>query len=192
MLSTTSTNPWTRFLQPIIDIVIHVEGKTFPANKSLLTQHSGYFRTVLSPTTTSLILPTVPADYFTLLLASMTSNLEVNDGNVYQLLLYGQLLQMPAVVLQCKAYIANQALNVSELMLQQQPSRSIISNTVIRPVPNKLQNTTPTVRRELSIFMDWLLVFFFCLITATSIMEALALLSNALSRLDIETCSDRK
>lgn len=145
MLSTTSNNPWTRFLQPIIDIIIHVEGKTFPCNKALLTQHSGYFRTVLSPTTTSLILPTVPAEYFTLLLASMSSTLEVNEGNVYQLLLYGQLLQMPAVVLQCKAYLANQALNVSAELMLPSSSRSV-SNTVVRPVPNKLQNTTVSSR----------------------------------------------
>ena len=84
----------------------------YPANKSVLSQHSGYFRTVLSANTTSLILPTVPAEYFALLLASMTSStgtLEINETNVYQLLLYGQLLQMPAVVIQCKAYIANHA-----------------------------------------------------------------------------------
>ena len=64
----SSSNSWTRFLHPMIDIVLHVEGKTFPANKSVLSQHSGYFRTVLSPNTTSLILPTVPAEYFALLL----------------------------------------------------------------------------------------------------------------------------
>ena len=108
----SSSSPWTRFLHPMIDVVLHVEGKTFPANKSVLSQHSGYFRTVLSPNTTSLVLPTVPAEYFALLLASMTSStgtLEINETNVYQLLLYGQLLQMPAVVIQCKAYIANHA-----------------------------------------------------------------------------------
>ena len=112
------THSWARFLQPLIDIVIHVEGKTFPANKAVLSQHSGYFRTILTASTTSLILPTVPAEYFTVLLASMTSTnghnfLEITQANVYQLLLYGQLLQMPAVVLQCKAYIANQALRAS-------------------------------------------------------------------------------
>ena len=58
----------SKFLHPIIDVVVHVEGKTFPANKTLLSQHSGYFRAVLSQSTTSLILPTVPAEYFTLLL----------------------------------------------------------------------------------------------------------------------------
>ena len=52
----------------MIDVVIHVEGKTFPANKSLLSQHSGYFRAVLNHSTTSLILPTVPAEYFSLIL----------------------------------------------------------------------------------------------------------------------------
>ena len=29
----SSSSPWTRFLHPMIDIVLHVEGKTFPANK---------------------------------------------------------------------------------------------------------------------------------------------------------------
>ena len=69
----SSSNSWTRFLHPMIDIVLHVEGKTFPANKSVLSQHSGYFRTVLSPNTTSLILPTVPAEYFALLLVKKQS-----------------------------------------------------------------------------------------------------------------------
>ena len=49
-------------------------GKPFPANKALLMQHSGYFRTVLSPSMTSLVLPTVPSEVFGLLWTSMASN----------------------------------------------------------------------------------------------------------------------
>lgn len=124
----------------MIDVVIHVDGKTFPANKSVLSQHSGYFRTVLSPNTTSLVLPTVPADFFALLLTSMTSNhLEINEGNVYQLLLYGQLLQMPSVIIQCKAYIANQALTSSQDF---NLNNRNVSSTVVRPIPNKIQQQT--------------------------------------------------
>ena len=49
-------------------------GKPYPANKALLMQHSGYFRTVLSPSMTSLVLPTVPSEVFGLLWTSMASN----------------------------------------------------------------------------------------------------------------------
>ena len=97
-------------------------------------QHSGYFRTVLSPTTTSLVLPTVPAEVFGVLLASMASNsgLNLTEINVYQLLLYGQLLQMPAVVLQCKAYLAN----LQQQQQQPQPPRpTALTPTIVRPIP---------------------------------------------------------
>ena len=67
-MTSLNLNWASKFLHPMIDVVIHVEGKTFPANKSLLSTHSGYFRAVLSHITTSLILPTVPAEYFSLIL----------------------------------------------------------------------------------------------------------------------------
>ena len=100
-------------------------GKPYPANKALLMQHSGYFRTVLSPSMTSLVLPTVPSEVFGLLWTSMASNsvLNINEANVYQLLLYGQLLQMPGVILQCKAYLAN---------LQQQQQHTTVGQKIIK------------------------------------------------------------
>ena len=180
-----STHSWAaRFLHPMIDIVIHVDGKTFPANKSVLSQHSGYFRTVLSPSTTSLILPTVPADYFAILLASMSSGIDINEANVYQLLLYGQLLQMPAVVLQCKAFIANRTsaaiiTSASDLQMpQQQPPRSL-SSTVVRPIPNKIQ---PQQQPQLwkpwlysaSLYQDWISRLAVASSSTTSIPSAAA------------------
>ena len=156
-------NSWTRFLHPMIDIVIHADGKTFPANKSVLCQHSGYFRAVLSPDTTSLILPTVPADYFALLLSAMASNnLDINDSNVYQLLLYGQLLQMPLVILQCKAYIANLTLNsygaASSTFLAPSTSGRAVSSTIVRPIPNKINQQPPpaAVAAAPALWKPWL------------------------------------
>ena len=69
---------------------------------------------------------------------TVLGGIDINEANVYQLLLYGQLLQMPAVVLQCKAFIANRAAIItSDLQMQQQPPRSL-SSTVVRPIPNKI------------------------------------------------------
>ena len=154
----SSNQAWTRFLTPMIDIVLHVDGKTFPANKSVLSQHSGYFRTVLSHNTTSLVLPTVPADYFALLLASMTSSntlmLEINETNVYQLLLYGQLLQMPAVVIQCKAYIANHAFIASAATTTTQSQQSGLFHY------NLLSLFSNLFKNEISSFIESLLFYF--------------------------------
>ena len=138
--------------------MIHVDGKPFPANKSLLMQHSGYFRTVLTPTTTTLVLPTVPADIFSLLWTSMASNsgLNLTETNVYQLLLYGQLLQMPTVVLQCKAYLTSlQQQQQQHVQEPQQPLRPPITSTIVRPIPNKIQLWKPWMYSA-SLYQDWL------------------------------------
>jgi hypothetical protein len=155
-------NPWTRLMASNIDIIIHVGGRAFPANKVVLMQHSGYFRSVLSATSTSLILPTVPPDYFAILLAAMCSNNAslvptLTSENVYQLLLYGQLLQMPAIVLQCKAYISTTAAAAakSPLILAASEAAATLtrqvsstataaeavttSSHVLRPIPNKVE-----------------------------------------------------
>ena len=117
-------------------------------------QHSGYFRTVLTPTTTTLVLPTVPADIFSILWTSMASNsgLNLTETNVYQLLLYGQLLQMPAVVLQCKAYLTSLQQQVQQ---PQQPLRPPITSTIVRPIPNKIQLWKPWMYSA-SLYQDWL------------------------------------
>ena len=138
--------------------MIHVDGKPFPANKSLLMQHSGYFRTVLTPTTTTLVLPTVPAEIFSLLWTSMASNsgLNLTETNVYQLLLYGQLLQMPTVVLQCKAYLTSlQQQQQQHVEQPQQPLRPPITSTIVRPIPNKIQLWKPWMYSA-SLYQDWL------------------------------------
>ena len=129
-------------------------GKPYPANKALLMQHSGYFRTVLSPSMTSLVLPTVPSEVFGLLWTSMASNsvLNINEANVYQLLLYGQLLQMPGVILQCKAYLANLG---QQQQPQEQPPMPNITSTIVRPIPNKIQLWKPWMYSA-SLYQDWL------------------------------------
>ena len=120
-------------------------------------QHSGYFRTVLTPTTTTLVLPTVPADIFSLLWTSMASNsgLNLTETNVYQLLLYGQLLQMPTVVLQCKAYLTNLQQQQQHVQQPQQPLRPPITSTIVRPIPNKIQLWKPWMYSA-SLYQDWL------------------------------------
>ena len=120
-------------------------------------QHSGYFRTVLTPTTTTLVLPTVPADIFSLLWTSMASNsgLNLTEANVYQLLLYGQLLQMPTVVLQCKAYLTSLQQQQQHVQQPQQPLRPPITSTIVRPIPNKIQLWKPWMYSA-SLYQDWL------------------------------------
>ena len=125
------------------DIIIYVEGKAFPASREVLCRHSGYFRTVLGPTSTSLSLPSVPAEYFGILLASLYTNcmtLGLSDDNVYQVMLYGQLLQMPAVVLKCNAYIANMS-NSESKEEKKADSEDETGQKIVRPIPNKPTST---------------------------------------------------
>ena len=87
-----------------------------------------------------------------------TNHLEINDNNVYQLLLYAQLLQMPQVVLQCRTYIAGR---VPQITVPTQ--ERVLSSTVVRPIPNKVP-IPPVPQPQLwkpwlysaSLYHDWL------------------------------------
>ena len=63
-----------------------------------------------------------------------TNHLEINDNNVYQLLLYAQLLQMPQVILQCRTYLADRVPQITVPNTQER----VLSSTIVRPIPNKV------------------------------------------------------
>ena len=63
-----------------------------------------------------------------------TNHLEINDNNVYQLLLYAQLLQMPQVILQCRTYLADRVPQITVPNTQEK----VLSSTIVRPIPNKV------------------------------------------------------
>ena len=99
-----------------IDIIVFAGGKPFPSNKMMLSQQSEYFNAAFQesqfrtdntdkPSQISNInLPTIPCEYFSILLSGMhnAGNFKslLNTDNVYQVLLYSQLLQIPACVSQ--------------------------------------------------------------------------------------------
>ena len=93
-----------------------------------------------------------------------TNHLEINDNNVYQLLLYAQLLQMPQVVLQCRTYLASRVPQITVPNTQER----VLSSTIVRPIPNKVQapvaststNTQPQLWKpwlySASLYHDWI------------------------------------
>ena len=88
-----------------------------------------------------------------------TNHLEINDSNVYQLLLYAQLLQMPQVVIQCRTYIAGRVPQITVPTTQER----VLSSTIVRPIPNKIP-APPVPQPQLwkpwlysaSLYHDWL------------------------------------
>ena len=129
--NTTSSLPGSsseRGLRPDnnVDIIVCAGGKAFPSNKDLLSNQSEYFNNVLNENGVSnmqppnnINLPTIPHDYFAILLAGMHSRGNfrsyLNKENVYQVLLYSQLLQIPNAMSQCREFITDQYLNARSL-----------------------------------------------------------------------------
>ena len=100
------------------DTIVTVSGRPFPVKRSLLSKNSGYFRTILlepisssSPVTYLNLAGLIPAEYFAILLKAMSEgpaslSADLDRSNVYQVLLYAQLLQMPQIFIdECNAYI---------------------------------------------------------------------------------------
>ena len=132
--------------KPVVNVVIHAGGKPFPSNKALLSTYSGYFKSVLNETSTTINLPTIPHEYFSILLAGMQTggNFEslLNVTNVYQVLLYAQLLQIPTAISNCRNFISK--LYLASMNLIQEPQLTPAATQlyqpqpkVIKPIPNK-------------------------------------------------------
>ena len=83
-----------------------------------------------------------------------TNHLEITENNVYQLLLYAQLLQMPQIILQCRSFIAQR---IPQIPVQTNTERTV-SSTIVRPIPNKVpqpQLWKPWLYSA-SLYHDWL------------------------------------
>ena len=101
-------------MSPEMDLILEVDDSIFPANALVLSAHSGYFRQAISqliPGQNRLRVPSViPSDYFGLLISAMYHPQGVlnflNSENVYQILLYAQLLEMPVATEQCRSFLA--------------------------------------------------------------------------------------
>lgn len=132
-------SPLQGLQHPSLDIIINVDGRAFPAHRAVLAEHSGYFKSVLASTSEpSLTLPTVPPDTFALLLSEMYSGvLNLTASNVYQVLLYAQLLQMPSAVLQCKSFLQTLPSPYFGGNLPSTSSNEPSSSKILRPIPSK-------------------------------------------------------
>ena len=85
-----------------------------------------------------------------------TNHLEITENNVYQLLLYAQLLQMPQIILQCRTFIAQRIPQIS--VQNAQNTERMVSSTIVRPIPNKVpqpQLWKPWLYSA-SLYHDWL------------------------------------
>ena len=111
-------------LNTTMDLVVTAGDKAFPVSRDSLAESSGYFGQLLSQLPTEqrqLSVPDlVPSEYLSLLLASTASEeclgAALTQANVYQILLYAQLLQMPRAAAQCRAFLAS----LQQQMLQNQ------------------------------------------------------------------------
>lgn len=124
-------------------MLVTVDGVTFPVDRDLLSSKSDYFRLaidLLGPSEQHLVVPLpIPAEYFSHLLASLHSPRGLASiltmENVYNLLVYSQLLQMPTAVAQCKAFLApNSLLERRQQQPQEQRQKSLRGFSFIDPI----------------------------------------------------------
>ena len=118
-------------------VVVNAGGKQFPAPRIVLTSYSGYFRSVLAGGTGNIDLPTVPSEYFSILLAGMqmggTFDGLLTISNVYQILLYSQLLQIPLAVASCRNFISI----VYYQYATPTPTTTPTPTPILKPIPSK-------------------------------------------------------
>ena len=169
-----------------IDIIVFAGGKPFPSNKMILSQQSEYFKAAFqedqfrnentdkSAPISNINLPTIPCEYFSILLSGMhtAGNFKsfLNTQNIYQVLLYSQLLQIPACVSQSREFLTELYINGQKHKDSIDPECTISSHTekpsayqqdksfiesqiptfnqkfgatkIIKPIPNRLLNTS--------------------------------------------------
>ena len=139
-----------------IDIIIFAGGRPFPSNKAILSQHSEYFKATLQESLykscsseknaqiSNINLPTIPHEYFAILLSGIHSpgNFKelLNAENIYQVLLYSQLLQIPTCVSQSREFLTELYVNERKLNKSVYPVSSItsISDKSSTYLPEKL------------------------------------------------------
>lgn len=176
-----------------IDIIVFAGGKPFPSNKMMLSQQSEYFKATFlesqfrtentdKPSQISNInLPTIPCEYFSILLSGMNNagNFKslLNTDNVYQVLLYSQLLQIPACVSQSREFLTELYINGRKRKDAVDPECSIACHTekpstyqqdrsfneshippfdqkfgatkIIKPIPNRFLNTSNPIIKNI-------------------------------------------
>ena len=170
-----------------VDIIISAGGKVFPARKATLSHQSQYFKSALDesvvtgrPPIHNINLPTIPHEYFSILLAGMNTNGNytplLTTENVYQVLLYSQLLQIPNSISQCREFIAdlylsdrrlrnplipnmsidkhrvksneNNARDVFDVHTAPSCSQAMSSGKIIKPIPNRISRGTSQIYEE--------------------------------------------
>lgn len=113
-------------LQPDIALIVgNIQAVKFFAHKFILSNHSGYFKTLLSSYKGYEVhISNINAQTFAYLLTFMyTGHLDLNPLNVYELFLASNLLHITEALALCRQFIAE---------TQQIPSKSIV-----KPIPRK-------------------------------------------------------
>ncbi len=131
---------------PAADLVVYVCGRPFPANRSLMASASPYFAALLaaSPGEQHLALPSfIPPDVFAILLADIHSGgsltLALTADNVRQVMLYAQILHLPAAVQACKEFVEGE-----------QQRRSISAAGILKPIASRplMRSSQPMLKEE--------------------------------------------
>lgn len=130
-----------------LDLIVTAGGERVPiaCNKSALAAQSGYFSHQLSlPSCPNAVdLPSVPADIFRLLLLFIyTGQLDVTEENVYQLVWYAQMLQIPRALLHCSHFLS---------------SRPAVQPRLVRPVARPGLPLLSLPHLAASFYSDWVL-----------------------------------
>jgi hypothetical protein len=120
--------------RPLVDLVISVCGRPFPASKSLVSSSSPYLKSLLSSSSAHLTLPSfIPPDIFAILLSDVhdrgSLRATLNDGNVQQIMLHAQILQLSDAVIACKEYLTARQ--------QQQQHQQKRPTLVFKPIASK-------------------------------------------------------
>ncbi|KAK9497795.1 hypothetical protein O3M35_003717 [Rhynocoris fuscipes] len=114
-------------------------------------EHSGYIKSQIDNGFKEINLPSISADIFNIILNFMnTGYLEINEENIYSLLLATHLLHMPRAVDICRNYLItrnvnNDAQQAGQLIIKPIPSRKFGFGPVYWPptAPSIFQTITP-------------------------------------------------
>lgn len=114
---------------PDVVILVGTEDHQFLAHRQLVSVHSGYLKSLLHEATATISVPNVMPDTFAPLLTFMyTGFLDLNQENIYSILLATHLLHMPRALEICR-----------EFLVHQQPAPFQFSNNsnIVKPIPSR-------------------------------------------------------
>ncbi|KAF5281361.1 hypothetical protein FQR65_LT14759 [Abscondita terminalis] len=147
----------TQHQQPDVLLQVGPALTQFSAHKNILSAHSGFFKAIFTnhTGTSPIPVPNINVDEFSSLLTFMyTGYLDLNFGNIYNILLATHILHMPAALEICRSFLLqNNPLEARTSIIKPIPSRKSIlphPQQIYAPLFGNLPKSDVTPFREIA------------------------------------------